>query len=165
MLPILLLFSLASAPCEGPGVDPWLAGLHQRVTADDGLALFAARAYGEPTACEGGVTAEFDGLEFGRMTLTYPGGITLEVETFPPESSVVTLRAPLGFADADVIRGVLRDYVARIGLSVDWSTPTVTTEGADTVHTFHDPLPGLNASASLFLRDGGIVGVRVSMAP
>jgi hypothetical protein len=153
-----------SAQCEGPGVDPWVTDLRDRVMRYNGLAQFAVERYGASTACEGAVTSEFDGAKFGRVVLTFGEGVTLAVETEPPESSSTTLRASGGFGEEAEVRALLREEATRGGLSIDWTTPEVRTEGAEVVHQFWDPEPGLNASASLIFLDGTLVGVRLSMA-
>jgi hypothetical protein len=57
-----------------------------------------------------------------------------------------------------------RETAAGIGLSIDWSTPEITSEAGEEVHTFWDPEPGLNASASLIYVGGVLMGVRLGMA-
>lgn len=152
------------AQCDGPAADPWVTDLRDRVLGFDGLARFAVEGYGQPIACEGAVVTEFDGMSFGEVTLIFADGVSLRVQTMPPESSVRTLRAPAGFADEEAVRAVLQRYATGIGLSIDWSDPETTSVGSEVVRTFWDPDPGLNASASLILRDGRLVGVRLSMA-
>lgn len=151
--------------CEGPGVDPWVTQARDRLIEIDDLGRYAIGRYGAPTACEGRPTGKFDGNTFGRVVLTFAGGVTLELETQPPEASLVTLRAPSGFADAGEVRTLLRDYAKGIGLSIDWATtPEITSEGDETVHRFRDPDNGLNASASLYVRRDTLVAVRLSLA-
>lgn len=152
------------AQCEGSGMDPWITDLRDRVMRYSGFAGFAVQSYGSPTACEGAITTEFDGAKFGRVVLTFGEGVTLAVETEPPESSSTTLRASGGFAEEAAVRALLREEATRRGLSIDWTTPEVRTEGAEVVHQFWDPEPGLNASASLIFLDGTLVGVRLSLA-
>ena len=130
----------------------------------DGLARFAARSYGAPLNCEGERTTEFDGAWFGNVRLTFESDVTLEVSTMPPESSVVILSSPTGFADDERIRDALVDYGTERGLAVDWSAPEITSNDDDVVHTYWDPDPGLNASASLVYSRGVLVAVRAGMA-
>jgi len=151
-------------PCDGPGVDPWIGELRDRVTSYDGLARFALEHYGAPVACEGAVTSEFDGAKFGTLLLSFPEGVTLEVETMPPETSIVTLQSPSGFHDEGVILAALRARTAEIGLAIDWEAPEESMEGNRSVRRFWDPDPGLNASASLVYSAGVLVAVGVSMA-
>ena len=160
---IMGLFGLA-ATCEGPGVDPWVGDLRDRVTAYNSLAHFAREQYGEPLACAGSVTTEFDGAKFGIVLLTFPGGVTLEVETMPPETSLVTLTHPAGFGDGVAVKEAVRAHTAGIGLAVDWEAPEESMEGDQVVRRFWDPDPGLNASASLYYSGGTLMAVRVSMA-
>jgi hypothetical protein len=151
-------------PCDGPDADPWVADFRDRVVSYNGLAAFAAEAYGEPVSCVGGVTTEFDGVRYGTLTLTYPGGVTLEVETQPIETSVVSLRSSDGFADPSLVEGALRAYADRTGVSIDWGRSETSAEGEASVDIFRDPEPGFNASASIVTLDGRLVAVRFSMA-
>jgi hypothetical protein len=155
----------AAEPCEGPGALPWAIDFRDRMLAYDGLTGFAVEEYGAPVACEGTITDEFDGAVFGTLLLTFSGGVTVESETFPPESNVTMLRSATGFADEAALREVVRAYAAGIGLRIDWSTdPEVTLEGDERVERYWDPDPGLNASASLVFRGGALVAVGVGMA-
>jgi hypothetical protein len=58
----------------------------------------------------------------------------------------------------------LRDYVGGIGVAIDWERPEASNDGNQTVETFRDPDPGLNASAALTTQEGRLVAVRFSMA-
>jgi hypothetical protein len=138
--------------------------LRDRVLDDDGLAQFAVLTYGAPIACDGSRTVEFSGTWFGSVRLTFAGGATLEVATSPPESSVVTLGVPSGFGDEARVREALVDNTADQGLAIDWSAPEISSSGPEEIHTFWDPDPGLNASASLIYSDGILVAVRTGMA-
>ena len=110
------------------------------------------------------MTTEFDGAKFGTLLLGFAEGVTFEVRTMPPESSVSTLSASSGFGDESLVREALRRYSTEIGLAIDWTTPEVTMEGDEVVHAFWDPEPGLNASASLIFAEDILVAVRVSVA-
>lgn len=154
----------AAGQCEGPRVDPWVTDFRDRVMSYDALGLFALKRYGAPTACEGAVTDEFDGEKFGRLALTFGEGITLEVETLPPETSVTTLRAAAGFDDEASVRKALEDDATSLGLAIDWTAPEVSEEGDEVTRAFWDPDTGLNASAALVYRGDRLVAVRVSMA-
>jgi hypothetical protein len=150
--------------CEGADVDPWISDLRARVESYHGLYRFAVEWLGAPISCEGEITMEFDGAMFGSLLFAFGEGASLSVETMPPETSIALLRAPSGLADVEAVRAALRDHAEGIGLAIDWSTPEVTSEGGEVVHTFWDPEPGLNASASLIYASDALVGIRVSMA-
>jgi hypothetical protein len=154
----------AQTPCEGPGADPWVVDFRDRVLAYSSLAAFAAATHGPPVSCQGAITMEFDGANYGSLELAYAGGVTLTVETQPIETSIVTLRSEPGFADPAAVRAALRAYTEGIGVAIDWDSPDITTEGPESVETFWDPEAGLNASASLLNSDGRLVAVRFSMA-
>jgi hypothetical protein len=152
-------------PCDGPGVDPWIGELRDRVLSYDGLALWAVDAYGGPRSCDGAVTDEFDGAKFGAVTLGFANGVALTVETMPPEVSIVSLRAPAGFADGPAVLRSLRAYAAARGLAIDWDAPPETSvDGDESTATYWDPDTGLNGSASVVTVDDALVEVRVSMA-
>lgn len=153
-----------SLPCEGAGVPMWVTHMRDRLTQVDRLSRFAIARYGAPTACEGEVTSVFDGNEFGRVMLTFAGGVTFAVETQPSEASMATLRAPAGFADTAAVGAALREYTGDIGVDIDWTSREISSEGAETVHRYKDPDDGLNAFASLYFRGDTLVAVRFSLA-
>jgi len=150
--------------CDAPDADAWVRDLRERVVQFDDLAGFAMESYGAPLTCEGVVSNEFDGMSFGSLRLGFSEGVTFQVETQPPESSSVTLRAPSGFADEASARMALERYAADIGLDIDWTAPEVTTEAGKRTETFWDPDSGLNASASVVFEDGSLVAMRLSLA-
>ena len=150
--------------CEGPDVDPWVTGLRDRALSSNQLAAYALERYGPLLHCTGLVTTEFDGAKFGIVRLEFTGGVILTIETMPPETSIVSLRAGAGFGDAGALRRVLEAYAAGAGLHIDWTAPTVTREGDERRATFWDPDPGLNASATLLFVQDTLVAVGVSMA-
>jgi hypothetical protein len=152
-------------PCDGPDVDPWIGELRDRVLSYDGLALWAVDVYGAPTSCDGAVMDEFDGAKFGAVVLGFADGVALTVETMPPEVSIVSLRAPTGFADGPAVLLSLRAYAATRGLAIDWDAPPETSVDEDeSTATYWDPDTGLNGSASLVTVDDALVEVRVIMA-
>jgi hypothetical protein len=156
--------TVRALPCDGPDADPWAAEFRGRVESYHRLFQFAQATFGPPTSCDGMQTMEFDGASFGYLRLGFDGGVELLVETMPPESSISTLTDADGFEDAGLVRATLESYAAGIGLSIDWSTPEITSEAGGEVHTFWDPEPGLNASASLIYVGGVLMGVRLGMA-
>ena len=150
--------------CDGPDEDPWVLELRERILQFDDLAGFAVESYGAPLTCEGAVTTEFDGMKYGSLRLGFSEGAGFQVETMPPEASVVTLRAPTGFEDEAQARQVLEGYADSIGLEIDWTAPEVTTEAGERTETFWDPDTGLNGSVSLIFADSSLVGLRLRMA-
>lgn len=155
----------AQVACEGPdGDDAWVTDFRDRVLAYNGLAAFATAEYGASLSCEGRVTMEFDGRSYGTLTVGFPDGVSLVVETQPIETSIVTLRAPAGFDDAERVEEALRAYAERVGVSIDWSRPERSAEDGASVQSFRDPEEGLNASASMATAEGRLVAVRFSMA-
>jgi len=154
----------AVAPCAGPDADPWAAAFRDRTLSFNGLAQFAVADFGGPVDCDGTVTMEFDGARYGTLLLTFQGGVFLEVETLPIETSIVTLRASSGFEDRGRVEEALRAYAGQIGVSIDWTQPEHSVDGEESTETYWDPDPGLNASASLVSVGGGLIAVRFSMA-
>lgn len=153
-----------AAPCDAPDTDTFVRDLRERTLAYDELAAFAVERYGDPLACEGEVTTEFDGAEFGTLRLTFPDGVTLDVETMPPATSIHTLRRTVAFEDEAEMRDLLQRRAARIGLSIDWETPEVTNDGDREEQRYWDPDTGLNASAVLVYEAGALIAVGMSMA-
>ncbi|NNK47550.1 MAG: hypothetical protein HKP01_01610 [Gemmatimonadetes bacterium] len=150
--------------CDAPEADLWVRQMRERVVHFDDLAVLAAESFGEPTSCEGVVTAEFDGMKFGSLRLEFPDGSTFQVETLPPELSRVTLRSRSGFADDEVARSVLVSYAEDVGVEIDWTAFTVTVDADERVETYRDPDTGLNASAALVYEGGSLVEMRFSLA-
>lgn len=151
--------------CEGPDVDPFVTDLRDRVLRYNGLAHWLIEAQGQPLTCEGSVTSEFDGALFGTVTLGFPDGTTLQIETMPPEISLVSVGNVSGFTDEEALRRVVETYTSDGGLDIDWSTPEVSDGPDGRVETYWDPTPGLNASVAFTYIDGVLVSVRVGMAP
>jgi len=168
MVALLALAAGSDAPgaqsCEGPGVDPWVDGLRDRVLSTNPMVHYAIELFGPPLTCEGSVTTEFDGVKLGAVRLGFADSVTFRIETMPPETSIVTLRTSSGFDDEDSARKAIEAYSADIGLDIDWAKPTSTVEGEERVQTFWDPDTGLNASASLFFKEDTLVALRFSMA-
>ena len=169
LLAVALLAVLGSTPpdrreCDGPDADSWVSDFRDRTLAYNEIARSAVERWGAPTACEGAVTTEFDGVQFGFVRLTFEEGVTVEVETMPIETSITVLRAVDGFADAAAVEESVRAAAADIGLEVDWATPEVTSEGDRTTRTYWDPESGLNASVALVYRGDTLIEARISMA-
>lgn len=157
----------AGAPmqrCEDSAAGSWIADLQERMLSLDLLGRDAVQRFGAPTACVGEVTAEFDGIEFGRLRFEFQDDAVLEVETFPPESSRVALTAHGGFPDDTEARRLLRAYVDKVGVGIDWSAAEIAKEGATTIETWWSADTDLNASAQVVSTDGKITSLRFSMA-
>jgi len=152
------------APCDAPDVAPWVTRLRDRVLSFDRLALHAVELYGPPVTCEGAVTSEFDGVEFGVVRLGFAGGAWFEIETLPPEASIAILRSPAGFPDEDEARRVLAAYCDEVGVEIDWTVPATATDGVERIEAYTDPDDGLNASASFVFRDDTLIGLRLSLS-
>lgn len=153
-----------SQTCEGESADPWVTEFRERIIAHDGLARYAIDRFGAPVTCHGEVTNVFDGMKFGALDLGFANGARLRIETFPPESSRITLSAPSGFPDEREARQLMRTYVARVGIDIDWSRPTTTSEGATTTERFVSVESGFNASVETTVVDGLLTRLRFSMA-
>lgn len=154
----------SGATCDGASADPLVTELRDRLERGE-LARFAGDHFGARTACEGLVTTEFDGRTFGIVRLTYPQGVSLSLETMPPETSIVVLTRPDGFDADDRAIAALRRHAKDIGLRIDWEAPPEqTVDGDKTIHTFWDPDSGLNASASVVRVGESLRSLRLSMA-
>ncbi len=164
-LPVLLHAEpLSMKPCDDASADPWIADLRDRVVNHSGMARYAIDRFGAPETCRGRVTAVFEDRDFGSLELTFADQTLLIVETFPPESSRVTLRVPSGFPNEEKARRLLRDYVDKIGLELDWAKPAITSEGTAKTERFESTDSGFNASAELIFTNGHPTTLRVSMA-
>jgi len=151
-------------PCDDPAADAWVAAQRDRVISANGLEAFASEVFGAWTACSGEVTTRFDGTSFGVVVLRHGDAAVLRVETMPPETSLVTLRALEGFPDEPSAREALEAYARAIGVSPDWRRPEIAREGELEVRGYADPDPGLNATASLVYRGDTLVELRFTLA-
>lgn len=151
--------------CDAANVDSWVALEAERVRGHDDLFGFAASEFGLPVRCDGMVTQELDGVEFGRVTFRFPDGESFERETMPPAVVIVTLARRSGFDDVEKVRRAVQDYADASGLSIDWTSPDRTEVGHLVTEQYWDPDPGLNGSATLTWSSGALVSVRVSWAP
>ena len=152
-------------PCEGPDADAWVVEAGERARSYDGLLRFSIEEFGPPVECDGKVTDEFDGGEFGMVLFRFSAGTTFEIETMPPSVGIVTLRHPVGFDDPAKVLEAVRRYATGLGLSIDWEDPERSSEGQERTERYWDPDPGLNASVSLTWSAGSLLAVRVSLAP
>ena len=154
----------ALVACDDPGVHPWVLEIRDRMLATNPLVLYASGRHGTPTGCRGAVSRLADG-HARTLRLDFAHGLWFTLETFPPESAIVTLRAPHGFDDPTEARAALREYTDRSGFSIDWTRPTETTpEAGGEWQTYRDPEPGLNASASFLVSGDTLRGLRLSFA-
>jgi len=155
---------LAQNACNRPDAPPWLARTYDHVMHHDDLASYAIRELGPPTDCSGQVTATFDGNDFGSLRLEFDGGQVFQVDTFPPESSFVTLTDSTGLKDEDEVLETLRRYAAGIGLEIDWSDPVEEIDRDYRNVSFRDPDVGLNASTELVYDDVALISVGLRLA-
>ncbi len=151
-------------PCDEASADLWIAELRDRVVHHSGFARYAIDRFGVPETCRGRVTAVFDDRKFGSLELAFADRTLLSVETFPPESSQVTLRVPSGFASEEKARSLLKAYIDKVGLEIDWSKPVVTTENTERIERYESADPGFNGSAELISTNGRLTTLRFSMA-
>lgn len=156
--------SWAQTRCDDPEADAWVTEMRDRVVSFDPIVAFAVEAYGPISNCHGTVTAEFDAMEFGTVEFDFSDGATYRLETMPPEMSVTTLADSSGFKDEPAIRELLEGYTSEIGLSVDWTSPEVETNGDVRVETYWDPDDGMNASARLVYSNDNLISLRISLA-
>lgn len=150
--------------CDGPDVDPWVTGLRDRIMNFNALAAYAQRTHGPATACDGEVVDDFNGAKFGVVALTFGEDVTLTVQTFPPEASIVSFADASGFSDERGIRELLLAYTTDVGLRVDWSIPDVKQGDGTRVETYFDLHPGMNASVALHYSDATLTEIRVTLA-
>ena len=155
---------LAVDPCDGPGADPWVAQLRDRILNFNDLAVHAIGRYGPPSTCDGSVNDNFDGAKFGVVTLSFGDDVSLTVETFPPEASIVSFSDTSGFDDEREMRELLLAYTDDVGLRVDWSIPDVRRGEGTRVETYFDAHPGMNASVALHYTDGALTQIEVKLA-
>ncbi len=99
------------------------------------------------------------------MRSGFMGHLAPDIETMPPETSVVTLRTNSGLPDEESARQLLERYSTDVGLEIDWTAPTSSAEGAERQQTFWDPDLGVNGSASFIYREDVLVSLQLAFAP
>lgn len=167
--PLLISFLITSSAgaqvdCQNPDEARWVRDTYGWATSQDVLGLKAIEWYGGPTACLGQVKDTFDGVEFGDLRLDFENGAHFRIETYPPETSVTTLTDSSGFHDGAFVLSILKEYAARIGVHIDWTSPTVEEAEHLRVVTFWDPEDGLNASARMVYSDSVLISIGFSLA-
>ena len=148
-----------TAPCEGSGPTDRVAAWRAQVSTDP-LHRYAVQTFGSPTGCHASLESAPEGPRFGALVLAFGGGARYEVDSSPPEATRISLRADHGLPDPARARAALAEQAATIGLEIDWEHPT----REPGVERYHDPTPGLNASAELRTEGGKLVEVILRMA-
>lgn len=143
--------------------DPWLSAWQEQVKGNR-LYLYAVKLFKAPTGREGKVTGTFDDIKYGIVKFTFAGGGVLEIETFPPESSRVTLRVPQGFSNDKEAGRVLEQYVREIGLEIDWSKPREEASGEIKTLYYEHEEPAYNATAVMVYKGTKLIEIGFSMA-
>lgn len=127
----------------------------------DPLHRYAVHAFGAPTGCQARIESDDpDEPRFGALVVQFVGGARYGVDSSPPETARMSLRAAGGLPDPARARAALAEQAAAIGLEIDWSRPTRNAG----VERFDDPTPGFNASAALRTEGGRLVEVILQMA-
>ena len=157
----------ASGAVASPGSEcedgpEWVVTRVRGLLDRDGLTAHAVEVFGDPVSCEGEVTTSFDGVEYGIVRLGFAGGASLQLETMPISTMIMTLDSPRGFDD-EALRRSLAEYTASLGLRIHWDRP-LEEETTSEMTVFADPDPGLNAFVRLRLDGGRIRSVTVSVA-
>jgi hypothetical protein len=150
--------------CKGEAEDAWLSDWRERFLHRNLLVEWATNRLGAPNACEAKVTSRFDGEKFGRLHFAFEDGSTLEVRTWPPETSHVTLALAAGFQSEEEGRQLLESYVRKTGFVLDWSEPEERNENGQRVLTYSVGDPGHNAGASLVYSKNRLTAIRFTMA-
>ena len=145
--------------CEGSAAPERAARWRAQVERDP-LHRYAIAAFGAPTGCHARIEGDPDGLRFGTLVILFARGARYEVDSSPPESGRMSLRAEGGLPDPARARAALAEQAAKIGLEIDWEHPV----REESVEHYHDPAPELNASAELRTEDGTLVEVILRMA-
>ena len=141
-----------------------LAALAGATRTDDSFYRQLVKWQGPPSACKGSV-GKGEAQGESSLTFTWPDGSTFEQSSLLPETSVVRYSNVHGLARADEITAAFRDYAARQGLHIDWTSPHQETESGERVSRFDDPAPGVNGIARFsYDRQQRLIGVSLSIA-
>jgi hypothetical protein len=141
----------------------WLSQWRDNAEKDQ-LYRYAVKLFKAPVDCEAKITNTFEGNHFGTLLFIFTGDAELKLETFPPESSRITLRAPNGFPNKREACYVLEQYVRKIGVGLDWSKPKQQKNGAELIKSFHPFDPELNATAIQVYKNKKLVEIGFNMA-
>jgi hypothetical protein len=163
----LLIHTLAAAawagepaPCEGTAPADRVAAWHAQIVTDP-LHRYAVEAFGTPTGCQARIDSEDpEGPRYGALVVLFGDDARYLVESSPPETGRMSLRAERGLPHSAAARAALAEQAAAIGLEIDWQHPI----GKGGVERFDDPTPGLNASVELRTESGKLVEVMLRMA-
>lgn len=83
-----------------------------------------------------------------------------------PELFVIRYSRPKGLMRADEVIAALHEYAGRLGLRVDWTSPSQENEGNTRVVEYRDPTAGMNGIVRLaYDRQNRLVAVSLSVAP
>lgn len=130
----------------------------------DQLYLYGVKLFKAPIDCETEITDTFESNNFGTLLFIFTGSAKFKLETFPPESSRITLRVPNGFPNMREACFVLEQYVRKIGVSLDWSKPKQQKNGLEMIKSFHPLDPELNATAIQVYKNKKLIEIGFNMA-
>lgn len=150
--------------CRGETESSWLKDWRERIEQYDAFFKYAAKSFGPMSTCEGARSSSFGERQFGRLKFEFQGKVWLEVETFPPESSRISLHGPDGFPSPDETMEALKDYVARRGAQLSWSEPVVSSDGDRRTELFGPADQGINAKAVAEYLGDRLIKVSFSLA-
>lgn len=149
--------------CQKAAGERWLSDW--KIAIEQGeFYRYAVKLFNTPVECQGKITDTFDGNYFGIMQFYFSSGVELKIETFPPESSITTLRVPNGFPDESDTRSFLEQYLRDIGLRIDWTKPEERTANGEKIIEFYDPKPGFNATAIMVYKNKKLIKIGYSIA-
>ncbi|MGI9628785.1 MAG: hypothetical protein ACR2QM_18260 [Longimicrobiales bacterium] len=155
---------VAQTPCDHPEAPPWLVERADLSLTSSLFVRHALEAGGPVASCVGGVTQEFGGMPFGQMRIGFEGGYAYELRTQPIETSHVTLETSAGFPDEEAIRALLQAHTEGVGVTIDWSSPEIETQGNEEIRVYWGTEPGMNASARMVYSGGLLRAIQVSLA-
>ncbi len=160
---LFLSVTHAKVTCEGEDKSSWI---RERRTSqeDDVLFKYGESLFGKLARCDGKITQEFDGQQFGTITFYFGSAGKLSIETQPPESSREILESLAGFSNEAAAIEKLKSHTAKVGLKIDWSKkPEIKKSAGIETHRFWDPDAGLNGQGILTYKNKKLIGIGYSM--
>lgn len=143
--------------------EQWLRNWIERA-GQGRLYLYAVKLFNAPIDYKAEITDAFDGQYFGTLMFIFSGDNTLTIETFPPESSRITLSVPKGFPDEREACLMLEQYLKEIGLDIDWSKPARRVNGVEQTVSFGPLDQEFNAGAFQIYESGKLVKIGYYLA-
>jgi hypothetical protein len=93
---------------------------------------------GQPSSCKGSI-GKGESAGETKLILAWPDGSTFEQSALLPETSIVRYSNARGFAHAADLTAAFRNYAARYGLRIDWTSARHENRPGAQITEYRDP--------------------------